>query len=497
MAIPGGVARGLEGGAVELYDERGRFTQRLAVHQSDVIDAVVSPDGRWAVTGDDSGRAMVWDINPGTGLWAPREELTGHSGGIKGVAIDRRGGTVVTVSTDGTAISWDVSPGAGFGAPLKGLGDRWISNTPGVVVPGELVVAPTRAAPRNGGQLGEHVSAAFLDPRTGEVVDEVEVGDTLQETSNGSSVAVSPDRDLVAVTHGEGTVVLDTATRKEVARIVLDDVAEFDGRHPDRVWSTVWTPDGDHLLLGADGKQMDPDDGGLAVVDTATWKAPAERVDIGGSAQSMEVSPDEQVIAVALTVPPVTRRPTRNRDSSWTRTRSSCGASWRWARAITRSTSPTRPTVRAWRWGPCRASCTCSMPAPGKVLHAPKKVHDDFVQQVEWLKDGRTSRLHRLRRSRLALRRRAWPGAREPAGLGGPLARLHVRALGVGHRGCRGCRRPAGPQLPAGPPAMARLRVPRGGSRPDAGRVEQLPTGPRVRTDVLRPRLTDGPSGHG
>ena len=389
LAIPGGVARGLEGGAVELYDERGRFTQRLAVHQSDVLDAVVSPDGRWAVTGDDSGRAMVWDINPGTGLWAPREELTGHSGGIKGVAIDRRGGTVVTVSTDGTAISWDVSPGAGFGAPLKGLGDRWISNTPGVVIPGELVVAPTRAAPRNGGHLGEHVSAAFLDPRTGEVVDEVEVGGTLQETSNGSSVAVSPDRDLVAVTHGEGTVVLDTATRKEVARIVLDDVAEFDGRHPDRVWSTVWTPDGDHLLLGADGKQLDPDDGGLAVVDTATWKAPAERVDIGGSAQSMEVSPDEQVIAVALTVPPVTDAPPGtvkllDANTFELRRELEMGTG---DHPFDLSYSPDGSRLAV---GTMQGKLYVFDARSGKVLHAPKKVHDDFVQQVEWLKDGRT-----------------------------------------------------------------------------------------------------------
>ena len=389
MAIPGGIARGLEGGAVELYNERGRFTQRLAVHQSDVNDAVVSPDGRWAVTGDGSGRAMVWDIHPGTGLWAPREELTGHSGGINGVAIDPRGRTVVTVSTDGTAISWDVSPGAGFGAPLKGLGDRWISNRPEAVVPGELVVAPTRAAPVDGGHLGELVSATFLDPRTGEVVDEVEVGDTLPETANGSSVAVSPDRSLVAVTHGEGTVVLDTATREQVARIVLDDVEEFGERHPDLVWSTGWTPDGAHLLLGADGKQLNPDDGNLVVVDTATWKIQSERVDIGGSAQSMEVSPDEEELAVAMTVPPVEDAPPGtvkllDAHTFELRRELEMGTG---DHPFDISFSPDGSHLAV---GTMQGKLYVFDASSGKVQHAPKKVHDDFVQQVEWLEDGRT-----------------------------------------------------------------------------------------------------------
>ena len=79
---------------------------------------------------------------------------------------------------------WDVSPSGGFGAPRPGLDDRWITDEPAVVEPGELVVVPTRpfgtAVPGDWPYFGpgtSEVAATFVDPRTGEVVDEVAVGD--------------------------------------------------------------------------------------------------------------------------------------------------------------------------------------------------------------------------------------------------------------------------------------------------------------------------------
>lgn len=54
-------------------------------------------------------------------------------------------------------------------------------------------------------------------------MDRVYVGDNMGFTF-GSSVSVSPDRSKVAVTYGYGTVVLDTRTREELARIELPDL---------------------------------------------------------------------------------------------------------------------------------------------------------------------------------------------------------------------------------------------------------------------------------
>ena len=82
------------------------------------------------------------------------------------------------------------------------------------------MVAPTRSVTRVGDEGFQpaldtlDVAATFLDPATGRVVDEVEVGETTEFALWGSSVAVSPDRRMVAVTSAVATTVLDTRTRE-------------------------------------------------------------------------------------------------------------------------------------------------------------------------------------------------------------------------------------------------------------------------------------------
>jgi hypothetical protein len=79
------------------------------------------------------------------------------------------------------------------------------------------------------------------------------------------------------------------------------------------VRSSAWTPDGSTLLLGAEGnveESTGPSPAGavadgrrggyLVPVDTTTWDV-GTRIEIGGGAQSIETSPDENVMAVAST----------------------------------------------------------------------------------------------------------------------------------------------------------------------------------------------------
>ena len=124
-------------------------------------------------------------------------------------------------------IVWDVGPDGGFGtrtraSPAAGWRTRrrssnragWSSRRRGRCPP------DGQAIPYLGpGTLG--VAATFIDPRTGEVVDQVEVGDTVEDAYFGASVAVSPDGRWVAVTSGLATTVLDARTRDVVKRIVL------------------------------------------------------------------------------------------------------------------------------------------------------------------------------------------------------------------------------------------------------------------------------------
>lgn len=378
-------------GALTVYDEQGRQVQVLEVHPAPVMDVVVSPDRTWAATGDKRGSIILWDIHPKTGVWSQRESLSGHDGAVSGLALDRAGTTLASVSYDGTAISWDVSKEAGFGSLAAGgpVDRRWISSSPQTVVDGRLAVAPTRP----GGSDAGSVQALFWDPVNGRVVDRVDVGESVAGTAFGSSVSVSPDRSMVAVTHARGAVVLDARTREELTRIVLPptESSRADGtRQPEFVWSAGWTADGSRLLLGAEGETFEGTAGGdIVVVDTDTWQVQPERVDIGGTVQVMQLSPDRRWLAAGLSIsgidnapPPVVelldpdtlevRRVLRLDDGD---------------QVFDLSFSPDARLLAA---GGQNGTLTVFDTESGKRLRSPAKVHNNYIQQVEWMPDGRT-----------------------------------------------------------------------------------------------------------
>jgi DNA-binding beta-propeller fold protein YncE len=247
------------------------------------------------------------------------------------------------------------------------------------------------------------VAATFLDPATGDVVDQVDVGETLPGFPFGSSVAVSPDRRLVAVTWAVGTTVLDTRTRDVIARIVLPSTT---------VWCAGWTPDGSRLLLGTESREAPETGGPLVVVDTDTWRVD-EELPIGGAAQTIETSPDGRVLAVAhelthsiaildaeaLEVLRTIQVPEAGRvfDLSFSPDGRLLAAAGEFGRLAVLDTRTWRPTG------------------------APTPVHDQAVLQVEWLPDGRTAvatsgdgTVSLVDVERGLLRGRQLPGSREP-----------------------------------------------------------------------------------
>lgn len=301
VALPTGAAQLWADGAVTLYDREGRATQVLDVHRQPVTDLLLAPDRSWAVSTGEDGAVVVWDVDEASGLWSQRETLSGHAGGVTGGELSPDGRTLYTAARDQTAIAWDLSADAGFGSSYPGLRGRWIANRPETVVPGQLVVAPTRPVSRLGDGSTTpaadtvDVSATFFDPVSGGVVDQVHVGRTEQGALFGSSVALSPDRRMVAVTSVFATTVLDTRTREVLGRVVLPP--ENKGYPHEQVWAAGWTRDGARLLLGAEGSVFDGRDGGLVVVDPVTWTV-MRRVGLGGNVQVMEQSPDGGVLAV-------------------------------------------------------------------------------------------------------------------------------------------------------------------------------------------------------
>jgi WD40 repeat protein len=384
-----GTAQAWEDGSVVLYDGSGKPTQVLQAHQDAVYDVVDSPTGSWAATADDSGSVVIWDIHRRTGLWSQRETLRGHSGRVTALAATPDGARLVTVSDDRTAVVWDMTDRAGLGTTVPGLGNRWMSNRPAVVEPGELVVVPTRRAPGEREWWQQSVvSATFLDPRTWETVARVPVGDN-RGFIFGSSVSVSPDRSKVAVTYGYGTVVLDARSREELARIELPDLESFGERLPETVWSTAWTPDGTRLLIGAEGEEFDPDDGGIVVVDTSTWEVVEQRVDVRGGVQTLEVSPDARLLAAGMTVPGVDDAPpgiVRLLDANTLEeVRELRLGAGDFVYDLSFS-----PDSRRLAVGVETGLVYTFDVASGKPLHEPARAHSSWVGQVEWLPDGRT-----------------------------------------------------------------------------------------------------------
>ena len=310
-ALPSGAVQMRLDGTVTVYDRTGAVIQELQGLRQPVYDVALAPDGTWAATGGESGEVALWDVDPSTGRWSMRESLPGHAGTVQEVEIDATGKRLFTLASDDTVIVWDVDPDGGFGAAHPGLPGRWLANRPEVVDPGRLIVAPTRPLDPNGQEIPYagaptlEVAATFLDPRTGEVVDQVPVGDTaaVPEIYFGASVAVSTKHPWVAVASGLATTVLDTRTREEVtAPIVLPatDYPGADGKPlPAGVaWSVAWSPDGSKLLIGTDEK-ADPRGGGeIAVVDTDSWRVVDSKA-VPVVPEVMAVSPDGRSLAVS------------------------------------------------------------------------------------------------------------------------------------------------------------------------------------------------------
>ncbi len=299
FALPDGAAQTWSDGAVTIYDEGGRAVQHLANHRTIVRDLRVLDGRRTAVTAGESGQVELWDVSP-DGRWAPREPLVGHSAPVVDIEQSPDGNTLLTSSSDGQLVTWDLTDRAAFGASYPGLTGRWVSNRIEQVQPGEVVVAPTRTLadrPRvfqNVPGAGTYsVAAVFLDPSTGQVLDTVVTGDTLPGMFFGSSVAVSPDATMVAVTSIDQATVLDTRTHRVIARVRIPDTFSSDAS---------WLPDGSALLLASEAFNDDGEwlGGRLYVVDIDDWELQRTVKVANGGPQVMEWSPDRTVMALGV-----------------------------------------------------------------------------------------------------------------------------------------------------------------------------------------------------
>jgi DNA-binding SARP family transcriptional activator/WD40 repeat protein len=375
-------------GTVTLYGRDGKKSQLLDWHQAPVRDVAVSPDGTWAVTAGDGGAVARWDIDTSTALWSQQESLTGHQGDVSAVEIDPTGRLLFTVSGDGAVVEWDMRVDGGFGRSYPVFSDRWVAAPPAVIEPGRLLVAATRPIQHLPGNRAPNfdatsVAATFLDPSDGTVVAQIDVGDS---SAPFTSVAVSRDRREVAVTTTAATKVFDAANRRVRRTIVLPPWGppdETSGGEPRSwlVWASGWAPDGS-LLLGVGGGTGAADDPGFIVVDPSTGTATREVSLRGGSARTMELSPDGRLLVVGNAYGPevyvldaatYTIKRTLSLDPA------------DWPADLSFSRDGQRLAV-----GSTLGLLHVFDTSTWRRLHKPAQVHDSDLLQVGWLGAGRT-----------------------------------------------------------------------------------------------------------
>jgi DNA-binding SARP family transcriptional activator/WD40 repeat protein len=245
--LPSGVAQLWSDGEVTLFDADGAVRQQLDAVGSRVTDVVEGPDGTWAATVGTDGVITLWDVDPGSGLWASPERWVGHGGDVVDADVDPAGERLLTVGRDDRVIAWDVTRTGGFGTDVEGWAGRTATAPPEVVRAGRLAVAATVPAGVEIGNRGPDlrepvpVSATFFDPVSGRVVAEVPVGNALPGGAV-PSLAVSPDGRTVAVSTGSAVTVLDAVDRRELSTyaapsVTIDAGAPAAGYVPCLTWT--------------------------------------------------------------------------------------------------------------------------------------------------------------------------------------------------------------------------------------------------------------------
>ena len=390
--LAGGAAQFWADGVVTLYDDRGRVRQLLDAHTLRVKRVVVARDGQWAATAGDDGVVTLWRVDAETGTWVRQEQLTGHTGAISGMDLTADDTRLVTGSQDQTLVVWDMSADAGFGTAFPGLDDRWIANRPELLGPDGPLVAPTRPVSHLGGGGSDapasdtaSVAATFIDAKSGRVIDEVVVGNTITDNLFGSSVSVSPDRRLIAVTAIKSTTILDAQSHEVVGRITLPSRNPTEPDQHEPVNAAGWTPDG-RLLLGMAAGGRDLEGGGLVVVDPETWR-PQARVALGAKrtgVQSIETSPDGNLLAVA----------TDNGGDVGVWLLDADTLEERAVLALDPDDNPHdvsfSPSGGQLAVGGRLGVLSLFDVATGRLASEPVSMHDGFIQQVEWTLDGET-----------------------------------------------------------------------------------------------------------
>ncbi|PWU17451.1 MAG: hypothetical protein C5B48_15920, partial [Candidatus Rokuibacteriota bacterium] len=243
-----------------------RIGRPLAIGKlkSDVEAAIFSPDGRTLIASDDSGSVSFVDIATGRPVRPPLS-VGDTPAGLLDLSPDGR--LLASSSYTGSVFVWDMKTGRLYGSPLTA------DTSP---------VNDVTFSPDGRTLVSSHGRSAVVWSMTGEQA----IGKPLGGPADPiTEVAFSPDgKRLAAGRLDGGTIVYDTATRRQLLRI--------DGNST--VTAVAFQPDGMLVAVGTL-------DGHVRFFDPQTGASVGSPLDKGGLPKwQLAFSPDGRLLAVAV-----------------------------------------------------------------------------------------------------------------------------------------------------------------------------------------------------
>jgi WD40 repeat protein len=298
--------------------EKGELLRRFSEHTGWVNSAAISPDGRWLVSGTQSGQALLWEIDRET---SPRTLVSGWWGKVcvafspdgQTVAIGGRDGSVGE-KVRGTIVLWDMKKGEERGriaSPSAVFGIAFSPDGKKLASAGRLCIKQELQDDGMLKTVWQGRSLMLWDVQSCSEIGEFAVNQGFE------SVAYSPDGKRVIAGGSNQVIVCDTETLRgvrsfhpgyggskekrwvNVRSVALDPEGKrvaatsqtghvmmwevesgkevWEGNAPrfEEVFSCVFSPDGRWLAIGCRDRR-------IRIIEAATGRVLGEETVVGG-----------------------------------------------------------------------------------------------------------------------------------------------------------------------------------------------------------------------
>ena len=228
-------------------------------YASGITNQVISPDGKFLLTGDTKGRIFTWDLNTGNFL----QRFSGHQDRISGIRFSKDGNTFVSSGWDQKAYLWETQTGrliSTFHAHRLATSDIMFSNDESMIVTtswdGTAKLWPLR------------------ENKT--------IKNWLTYPGKKMALDLSKDQQWIASGQTDGSI--------QIWDLDGNQLQTFSGHQGMRVYSVVFSPDKKHLYSAGEDKII------------RKWDL-EKRIEVGTFKEHksgkimMDISPDGQRIA--------------------------------------------------------------------------------------------------------------------------------------------------------------------------------------------------------